>query len=226
MYLGINNGEEGFIIPVLPEKLEINENGDNKTYEVVNLGEINSINIPKLTEISFESFFPMDYVPYMRVVYAKDEIYVAPKPLFTPEYYVNKIRAWRNARQKIRFIFTGGPLEVNDLFTIENFKLSEKGGEVGDIYYSIELKLYRKYMAKKAIIVQPTPESAPVMESQLEERPVETPQPQTHTVVEGDTLWAIAKRYLGDGSRYPEIAQLNNIENPDLIYPGQVFTIP
>ena len=49
---------------------------------------------------------------------------------------------------------------------------------------------------------------------------------RTHTVVAGDTLFNIAKEYLGDGNRYTEIAQLNNIANPDLINVGQVITIP
>ncbi|BDH57858.1 hypothetical protein MTP03_27970 [Tsukamurella sp. PLM1] len=52
------------------------------------------------------------------------------------------------------------------------------------------------------------------------------PAPRTHTVASGDTLWAIAEQYLGDGNRYTEIAQLNGIANPDLINVGQVITIP
>ena len=46
-----------------------------------------------------------------------------------------------------------------------------------------------------------------------------------YTVKKGDTLWAIAKQYLGDGKKYTQIAQENNIKNPNLIYPGQVFKI-
>lgn len=46
-----------------------------------------------------------------------------------------------------------------------------------------------------------------------------------YTVKKGDTLWAIAKEYLGSGTKYPQIAQENNIKNPNLIYPGQVFKI-
>jgi len=41
-----------------------------------------------------------------------------------------------------------------------------------------------------------------------------------HVVVRGDTLWDIARRYIHDPFRYPELARLSNIKNPDLIYPG------
>lgn len=49
---------------------------------------------------------------------------------------------------------------------------------------------------------------------------------RTHTVVSGDTLFNIAKEYLGDGNRYTELAQFNNIANPDHIEVGQVINIP
>lgn len=38
-----------------------------------------------------------------------------------------------------------------------------------------------------------------------------------HTVVHGDTLWAIAKKYLGNGSRYKEIVSLNGLKS-NVIY--------
>lgn len=44
----------------------------------------------------------------------------------------------------------------------------------------------------------------------------------------GDTLWAIAKRYLGSGLRYTSIFQDNRaiIRNPDLIHPKQEVKVP
>lgn len=48
----------------------------------------------------------------------------------------------------------------------------------------------------------------------------------SYTVVEGDWLSKIAGRSYGDVMAYPRIAQANNIANPNLIYPGQVLTIP
>ncbi len=50
--------------------------------------------------------------------------------------------------------------------------------------------------------------------------------PRTYTVEAGDTLWAIAERFYGDGSKYQVIADASGISNPDLIQPGQVLTIP
>lgn len=46
-----------------------------------------------------------------------------------------------------------------------------------------------------------------------------------HRVVRGDTLWDIARHYLGDPFRYPQLARLSRIRNPDLIYPGDLVTI-
>lgn len=47
-----------------------------------------------------------------------------------------------------------------------------------------------------------------------------------YTVVKGDTLWGIAKRYYGNGNQYPKIAKANNIKNPDIIHIGQKLLIP
>ena len=49
--------------------------------------------------------------------------------------------------------------------------------------------------------------------------------PKTHTVTANDTLWAIAKKYLGDGSKYTELAKLNNLSNPNIIKAGQVIKL-
>lgn len=47
------------------------------------------------------------------------------------------------------------------------------------------------------------------------------------TVRRGDTLWQIAQRHYGDGSRYTQIFQTNKgqIRDPNLIYPSQRFSV-
>ena len=44
----------------------------------------------------------------------------------------------------------------------------------------------------------------------------------------GNSLWRIARRNYGEGIRYTVIYQANReqIRDPDLIYPGQVFEVP
>ncbi len=59
---------------------------------------------------------------------------------------------------------------------------------------------------------------------------VENPEPeaQFHTVISGDTLGKIAKKYYGNPMKYPIIFEANQpmLTDPDKIYPGQVLRIP
>ena len=59
---------------------------------------------------------------------------------------------------------------------------------------------------------------------------VSAPQPESqwHTVVSGDNLSKIAKKFYGDANKYPVIFEANKpmLSHPDKIYPGQVLRIP
>ena len=48
------------------------------------------------------------------------------------------------------------------------------------------------------------------------------------TVQPGSTLWAIARDRYGEGEMYVRVFEANKdkIRDPDLIYPGQIFTVP
>ncbi|GGB25586.1 peptidoglycan-binding protein LysM [Tistrella bauzanensis] len=59
--------------------------------------------------------------------------------------------------------------------------------------------------------------------------PMLLPEGQTYVVIQpGDYLWRIARATYGQGLRYTTIFEANRdqIRNPDLIYPGQVFVLP
>lgn len=61
-----------------------------------------------------------------------------------------------------------------------------------------------------------------------EEPKKEEPKKNTkvyYTIKKGDTLWKIAKKYYGNGSKYTEIAKLNSISNPDKIKVGQKIRV-
>ena len=59
---------------------------------------------------------------------------------------------------------------------------------------------------------------------------VSAPQPESqwHTVVSGDNLSKIAKKFYGDPNKYPVIFEANKpmLSHPDKIYPGQMLRIP
>lgn len=63
-----------------------------------------------------------------------------------------------------------------------------------------------------------TPILKPVKEEPITE--------ERYTVVKGDNLWNICLRAYGDGYRWPQIAKINNLKNPNLIHPGNVLTLP
>lgn len=73
------------------------------------------------------------------------------------------------------------------------------------------------------------PESAPAVQKASKPLPKKAPAKKaapkykTVTVVKGDTLSEIAAKH---GVDWREMAKLNKLENPDLIFPGQVFKIP
>ena len=75
---------------------------------------------------------------------------------------------------------------------------------------------------EKLIIAVGNVEGVAVVEAEMPNEPV------FHTVMKGDSLWAIAAKTLGNGARYPEIFEANKpmLSDPDKIYPGQVLRIP
>lgn len=77
------------------------------------------------------------------------------------------------------------------------------------------------------VAVSPAPQAAEAGPKTIEQAPL------THTnhsviIRRGDTLWQISRRVYGQGVRYTTIylANQDQIDNPDLIEPGQIFGVP
>jgi hypothetical protein len=74
-------------------------------------------------------------------------------------------------------------------------------------------------MEEPAPVAEPAPTPAPVVE-------LKTNYPEKYVVVKGDTLWDISARFLKNPWQWPQLWQFNpQVENPHLIYPGDVLTI-
>ena len=212
IYLSVDDGAQGFRLPVNPPEIEIEIPGQGKTYRIISLGEINMIQTPSLSEISFESFFPAQRYPF-----------VVGEELLEPASYVEMIDEWRRARKIVRLIVTDGIVDINMLASIEEFTWREVAGAVGDIEYEMTLKQYRPYGPKLVEIKTITQNNQPVTIASAEKketRPQTKPQPKVHVLKRGETLWALAQKYLGNGSRWPEIARLNGIKD------SQVRSLP
>lgn len=83
-------------------------------------------------------------------------------------------------------------------------------------------------VAPKAVeaLVQPNSQSADVVADDGKQ-PLEKAEGSV-IIRKGDNLWTISKRTYGDGMRYTTIylANSDQIKNPDLIWPGQIFVMP
>ena len=83
-------------------------------------------------------------------------------------------------------------------------------------------------MSEAPPIVEPAPEPEVIPETEFDLAALREETPTTVHIERGDNLWHIARAIYGEGRLYTEIYALNRnqIRNPDLIYPGQVFTVP
>lgn len=212
-YLLNNNGRETFQFPVNPPSYKITGGGRNYTdVNVIKLGETTTIGDGKLIEVSFSSFFPKFYDSYCEY-----------KNIPEPQQAVALLNKWRSLEQPVRLIITDA--NINIPVTIRTFDIEERGGEPGDIYFDISFKEY-KFIKIRTITTTTT---TTVINPQAQSRPNLKSQTKTYTVKSGDSLWNIAKKTLGNGSRWKEIYNLNSKvigENPNLIYPGQVYVLP
>ena len=200
------------IIPVLPSKLKVTSAGDNDTDTVLGLGEVLILRQKRLRTVSWDSFCPAHSAPY------------APGVITPPLELIRAIQTARDALQPVRLLITGTDLDINVRMGIESFDYEERSGELGDLYYSIKLSEWKDYSPRRIVLQEKKPTAKdPSRAGQP------NGMPKTYTVVKGDCLWYIAKRFYGKGGEWPKIYSANKAiigGNTNLIYPGQVFTIP
>lgn len=207
------NGER-LQFPVNPEQIKAETGSRIITFETIELGEVGFPRGTRLTRISWEGFLPGESRLNLGIVKAWQK----------PQVIVDQLQRWRNAGTKLRLLVTETPLNL-DVY-IENFEHSYSGGH-GDIFYTLDLVQARDLVVY-VYTDQDLQKKKSVKATGSRGRP-SPPAPKSYTVKTGDSLWAIAKRLLGSGSRWREIYELNKTvigKNPNLIFPGQVLKIP
>ena len=113
---------------------------------------------------------------------------------------------------------------------LEDYQITDDAKDGFDLTVSVKLKQYRAF-GTKTVQITPSPAPSQPATATVQDPPRETtsaPKAANYTVKSGDCLWNIAKKQLGDGSRWKEIYELNKdkIKNPNLIYSGQSLTMP
>ncbi|WP_342505612.1 LysM peptidoglycan-binding domain-containing protein [Sporosarcina sp. FSL K6-2383] len=204
IYFSANNDEEGFQLPILPEKVSELGAGDGEDFSISKLGNINIPKDPKLEEYPLESFFPATETHYSSTAFRE------------PQYYIDALKRWKKNKMAVRYIYVNGSFSINELVTIEKFDYEESDGS-GDVYFTLALKKYVHFAPKKMAVKKPIVSTASVKAAVVKKtappRQNSKPAPQTYSLISGDSLWKVAQKYLGDGNRFREIANLNGIKD-------------
>lgn len=213
MWLTYNAEKEKIQLPVLPETFKTNNGSSNDSMDITGLGEIIIMQSRPALQFSFSSFFPAARFPGLQV-----------SSITKPLELVQKINTWKASKKPVHFIATACGVDL--YCSIEKFNYSEEGGDPGTYQYDITLKEYREITVRQVKVDIPSKEATVEPE---EARVDNSVQPKTYTVKSGDCLWNIAKQFYGSGSDYTKIYNANKGTiggNPNLIYPGQVLTLP
>ena len=215
---------DGALMPITPSKVKQKINNQNKTLTLISGEEINILKEAKLTDVSFDVVLPQ--VPYP----------------FTnggaqgASYYLSLFESLKKSKTPFQWILNrsrpdGAALFYSNLTVgMEDYQITDDAKEGFDLTVSVKLKQYRAF-GTKTVTITPAPAPSEPATATVQPAPRETtsaPQNLSYTVKSGDCLWNIAKKQLGDGSRWKEIYELNKdkIKNPNLIYPDQSLTLP
>ncbi len=206
------------LLPVAPSDLSIKINGNNKTVNLVNDGEINILKKVSLTEISFDFLLPNALYPF--ATYDNNEFKDSA-------FFLTEINKLLEELKSFNFTIIR-TMPSNDIFlfdtdlkmAIEDYSIKEDSKNGFDIVVSITLKQYKEYKTKEL------GENGIKTKREEDNSPKPTNTPKVYKVLKGDTLWAIAKYHYGDGANYSKIAEFNKLTNPNKISVGQVIKIP
>ena len=209
-------GNKKYKLPVNPEEIKRSRVLNVETYQVLKAGEVSIPSYCSLEQFEFETEFPSTEYHYMESGARADA-----------DYYEKMFRKAQKNKKPVRFIASNGITEdISVMVLVSSVEAIERAGEEGDKYLSLKLIEYRA--STKRLVAVKTPDAVIKREetSVVQISPVVT-ENKTHTVEQGDTLWALAKRFYSDGNQYMKIVNANpSIKNPNLIYVGQVLTIP
>ena len=212
---------DGVLLPVTPEKFELKTKNANKTMTLISGMEINFLKEAGLSEIKFDVL-----IPSVQYSFARYE-----DGFKSPAFFTNHFETLKTSKKPFQLVmvrqFPDGKALFNNNISVsmESYTITEQAKDGFDLTVSIELKQYNHYGTK---IVTVTNNVATVTKQRETNKAPKPKQETTYTVKKGDTLWNIAKKFYGNGSKYTKIYEANKdkITNPNVISVGLILVIP
>lgn len=211
-------------LPVTPGKIKMEINNTNETVTLINEGEVNLLKKAGLTDIEFECEIPQISYPYATY----------ESGFKSAKYYLNYFEKLKKKKKPFQFIVCRQKPDGKKLFntnikvSLESYTITEDAKNGMDLTVKIKLKQWKEYGTKN-VKLKKSKKTASVENNRETNNSPAPLSPQNYTVVSGDCLYGIARKFYGDGSKYTVIYDANRAiigGNPNLIYPGQILTIP
>lgn len=213
----LNQADDKFRFSVIPPTIGISSGISTSSSSIIKTGELVAFAGRKLSTFDIDCFFPNQDYNFC-------EYYGFPKPYEC----VDKLKKWMDEGWILRLIVTETNINMECIITDLDY---EEKDATGDVYYSLSLKEYRRFKISLADIPgnnENTSQKPNESSNQNTNSTGQQQQQRTHVVKKGDTLWGLAKKYYGSGSKYPVIfnANKNLINNPDDIKDGWKLVVP
>lgn len=195
------------VLPVTPARYFWRHPTKLETVSLDQLGEATLHGGYKMGDCTLENvLLPAQQYPFM-----------VPGSRAAPYEYLYDLEVWCDKGAQLQWIVSG--TSVNASVVIEEITQGEQDG-TNDLYLTIAMRQWQRL--ETPVLALSGGGAATARDSQTG-----AASTKTYTVQSGDCLWSLAEKYYGDGSQYKKLAAANpEITNPNLIYPGQVLTIP
>lgn len=244
---------DNVLMPVTPSKITRKVPGKNEEIELLGGKTVLNLQEPGLTEWSMEFLLPKVKYPFVNIIPEQQELrsqdfylthfnllMAKAKPFDLMIIRTKPNGTWDTGEPNGTFKVdmpgsSENPVYVNDLdgilnkcqCTIEDFEDEDSTDEGFDKIISVTFKKYLSYGTKKVNLVTNNKTGTVTATTKTTRETDNKEIPSTYTVKPGDYLILIAKKELGDGNKWKDIYNLNKdqIKDPNLIYPGQVFKL-
>ena len=203
--------------PVTPSEVICETSANISTESVNELGNVSLFSGVELKSIPIDSFFPN-----------KDYSFCTYNNIEKPYELVRKLETWQNNGTKLRYIVSDGYTNIPVM--INSFTYQEQDG-TGDVYFNLSLVEYKEIKLNKTSSSDNSNSNNNATNRPTENAPKPSGENKTHKVVKGDSLWSIAQKYYGDGSKYTKIKEANkdkytSLSKNNIIYTNMELVIP